>query len=65
MPTNAPVDMPTRKLYTMNEVRDILRVSRSTLYRMKDSGELKPVSVGGAIRYLVTDVDAYIESLTQ
>jgi excisionase family DNA binding protein len=39
--------MEKLKLYTVEELVEILQVTRRTIYRYIDSGELKAIKVGG------------------
>lgn len=43
--------------HPLNEVMRILKVSRNTLYRWNKDGYLKPVKVGGGIRYHKSDIE--------
>lgn len=54
MPTN------TDPLLTRDEVADLLRVSRRTVERMEDSGQLQAIRIGRQVRYRRADVDALI-----
>lgn len=47
---------PTRK-----EVMDILGVSTSTLWHYKKKGLLKPLDVGGRVKYRMSDVKRFME----
>lgn len=49
------------QLLTPEQVLKILSISNTTLWRMAKSGELCPISVGGAKRYRLSDINAYIE----
>lgn len=49
------------KLYTINEVRDLLGVTRTTLYEWMNSGQLKYVVVGSRRRIPQSDLDAFIK----
>lgn len=49
------------QLLTPDEVLKILSISNTTLWRMAKNGELCPISVGGAKRYRLSDINAYIE----
>jgi excisionase family DNA binding protein len=48
------------RLLTVNEVADLLRVSRMTVYRLIKEGELKALRVGRNYRLREDDVDAYL-----
>jgi excisionase family DNA binding protein len=51
------------KLYTLNEVLEILRVSRATLYRHIDSGLIKPVKLGRRVLFPESEIDRLIKRL--
>jgi len=51
------------KLYTLNEVLDILRVSRATLYRHMESGLIKPVKLGRRVLFPETEINRLIKQL--
>src|SRR5687768_1670777 len=42
---------PMEKLLTMPQVCEILHISKRTLYRMRDSGEIKHLKIRGATRF--------------
>ena len=48
------------RLLTVNEVADLLRVSRMTVYRMIKDGEMAAVRVGRSYRLREDDVDTYL-----
>ena len=48
------------RLKTVNEVADLLRVSRMTVYRMIKTGEMPAVRVGRNYRLRSEDVDTYL-----
>jgi excisionase family DNA binding protein len=54
-----------RMLLTGEEVARKLAVSRSTVWRLGQSGTLRRVRIGGSIRYLARDVEAMIERATR
>lgn len=45
-----------RKLMTMAEVTDLLRVTRATVYRLMREGELTRTKVGGQLRFDTEEV---------
>jgi excisionase family DNA binding protein len=51
----------TGELLTINELRQALRVSRATIYKLVNSGELRAVRVGERLRFRPEDVDRYLE----
>ena len=50
------------RLLTANEVADLMRVSRMTVYRLIKSGDLPAVRVGRSFRVAEGDVDTYLAS---
>jgi excisionase family DNA binding protein len=48
------------RLMTVNEVADLLRVSRMTVYRLIKEGDMKALRVGRSYRLRVDDVDDYL-----
>ncbi|GAA4628324.1 helix-turn-helix domain-containing protein [Cellulomonas oligotrophica] len=52
------------RFLTVNEVADLMRVSRMTVYRLVHSGELPAVRVGRSFRVPQDALDAYLRSST-
>jgi excisionase family DNA binding protein len=48
------------RLLTVNEVADLLRVSRMTVYRLIKEGQLAALRVGRNYRLREDDVDEYL-----
>lgn len=48
------------RLLTANEVADLLRVSRMTVYRLIKTGEMPTVRVGRSYRFREEDVHSYL-----
>ena len=48
------------RLLTVNEVADLLRVSRMTVYRLIKAGEMPAFRVGRSYRLREDDVDGYL-----
>jgi excisionase family DNA binding protein len=48
-------------LLTINEASRVLRVERSTIYRLLRTGDLQAVRVGKRRRFRPEDLDAYLE----
>jgi excisionase family DNA binding protein len=57
----APEYGPLRPLLTVPELADRLRVGRTTVYRLVNSGSIRAVTVGQRIRFRPEDVDRYLE----
>lgn len=53
---------PAPLLLTAQEVVQMLSVSKSTLWRMRDSGKLPaPIRVGGIVRWRASDIQRWVE----
>lgn len=52
--------MKNDEALTVDEVAEILQVSRNTVYALKNRGELASFKVGRKLRFSYTDVQAYI-----
>lgn len=50
------------KFLTVDEVKDILRVSDNSIYRVIETGELIAVKIGGTYRIEEDEVSRYIAS---
>jgi excisionase family DNA binding protein len=48
------------RLLTVNEVADLLRVSRMTVYRLIKTGEMSAFRVGRGYRLREDDIDSYL-----
>ena len=48
--------------FTVKDVAAILQISRSTVYNLIKTGELKAVQIGRAIRVRKSDLDEYISN---
>lgn len=51
------------KLYTIKETLDILRISRTTLYRLIDKGELTPVKISKKVLFTEEEINKFIENI--
>jgi excisionase family DNA binding protein len=51
------------KLYNVKEATEILKISRTTLYRLIWQGLLKPVKIGNKTLFAGEDLDTLIENL--
>jgi excisionase family DNA binding protein len=49
------------KLYTVNELAQVLKVSVRTLRREMEEGELKYIKIRGRVRIREEDVQAYLQ----
>lgn len=54
--------MALPRLHTMNEVLDALGVSRQTISRMIESGELPAIKIGTVWRFREDDITALVAS---
>jgi excisionase family DNA binding protein len=52
--------MDARPLLTINDMAAKLRVQRSTVYRLINAGELRPIRVGSSYRFTPEWVDEYL-----
>ena len=50
----------SEQLYTVEEVCNIFKISRKTLYNWKDRGILAPIKIGKSIRYSKEDINKLI-----
>ena len=55
----------TQKLMTISVFCDSYSVSRSTYYRLADSGAIKPVKIGRATRIALADAEAWFAKLLE
>jgi Helix-turn-helix domain len=57
-------DAPTRALLTRAELAEVLRVSLSTIDRLRRRGVIRPVQLvpNGRVAYRVEDVDALLDA---
>lgn len=60
-PTPTPTHVP-RELYTIPETMRAMHVSRDTVYKLMDAGELPTVYIGRARRIRHADIVAYIDA---
>jgi excisionase family DNA binding protein len=49
-----------KTLLTIKDVMTRLQVSRATIYRLIERGELKPFKIGRSLRFDEHDLDAFI-----
>ena len=50
------------RLLSIKEVIEILNISRATLYRMIDAGEIKAYKIGKGVRFKQEEIEEYINS---
>jgi excisionase family DNA binding protein len=64
---NSPDVRPstTSRLLTIAEAADALRISRSSIYRLFDAGQLAWVQIGASRRVTSTEIDRFIEAHTE
>ncbi len=56
-------DKGLSRMLTTKEVLEILRISRSTLYRYMEQGQLKAYKFGGKdLKFKESDIKAFIEA---
>ncbi len=60
-----PNHRPLESWLTVVEAATALRVSKMTVYRLAQSGELRSVRVGRSIRIAERDFDAYVRAAEQ
>jgi len=58
----SPMDYPGKRTYTVDEIQDILGVSRPTAYNLVKKGFFHYVRVGGAIRISKKSFDAWLDA---
>ena len=56
-------DMAERPVLTIPEAADALRVSRATVYRIIDDGDLQSVKVRGVMRVRLSALNRYLDAL--
>ena len=55
--------MSTVKLYKVEEIADILKVTKMTVYRYIKAKKIKAYKIGKEIRIDGTDFEAFLESI--
>jgi excisionase family DNA binding protein len=60
---DAPHSTDPRELLTVDEVADILKVGRTTVYELLNSGDLPSVTIRRCRRILPSDLNTYIASM--
>ncbi len=59
------LQLPNRDLLLCEEVTEFLRISRQSVYRLRDEGQIEGVKVKGCLRFFRDSVLAYVERLKQ
>lgn len=54
--------LPLEPLLTVPELASIIRVSRSSIYRLVEARKIPFIKFGGVVRFLRRDLDAYLEA---
>jgi len=62
---NVTHDIVKRKVLTIPEVSEYLRVSRQTIYRMLRRGDIPAFRIGGDWRFNIEDLGHWIEKESQ
>jgi len=52
------------KLFTLKEAQEILRVSRPTIYRMREDGRLPVISIGQGRKTIYRVTESSLKKLT-
>lgn len=65
MSKNKGAQPSQRYLLTVPETCDALGISRTTLYALFWEGRLRQVHIGRSVRVAVSDLEAYVASLTE
>lgn len=58
-------DIDPLRLLTVNQLADLLAISRDSVYRLVRAGKLPSILVGDRIRFRAVDVDDYLRRNTQ
>ena len=56
--------MPEPMVWSYKQVAAALGVCEKTVYNLQKAGKLKPLQVGGSVKFLPSEVKAYLDSLT-
>ncbi len=51
------------RLFSIKKTMEVLSISRTSLYRLIDSGSLKPLKIGGKVLFAESELDAFIKRL--
>jgi excisionase family DNA binding protein len=58
---NEVKEMPDFKLYTIDEIAEILKVTQRTIYNYIKSGSLKAIKIGKYWRVKQSDLEQFLE----
>ena len=53
--------MPNPPLLTVAAACQHLAISRATLYRLMGEGTIRPVRIGGSVRFRPSDLEAFVD----
>jgi excisionase family DNA binding protein len=56
------IDLAHVRLLDINDITDLLKISRSSAYRLVDSGALRSVRIGRFRRVRIEDVVAFVDA---
>ena len=59
---SSPIVEPPPLLLTVKQTCHLLGLSRTSLHHLEVSGQLKPIRIGSAVRYVLAKVLEFIES---
>ena len=57
------MDTQTKRLYRVPELCEILRLSKSSIYREIEAGNLRAIRIGKSVRVSAAELDRYLETL--
>ncbi|MDD3231560.1 MAG: helix-turn-helix domain-containing protein [Oscillospiraceae bacterium] len=61
---NEPENYPEKRTYTVDEIQDILGISRPTAYNLVKQNEFRSIRVGGHIRISKKSFDEWLDTST-
>ena len=59
---DSPVPCSDKRTYTVDEIQDILEISRSSAYNLVKRNLFRSVRIGGSIRISKKSFDAWLDS---
>ena len=48
-------------LIKVKELAELLRISDSTVYRLKENGDIPFLKIGGSLRFQLSDISEYLQ----